>query len=247
MLKSSFEATYIMPYVHTPGNFQVLKKSISELIPLMDRLQVIIVECGLTPRIKDMNLKTDYIHIQSNIWNVGWMFNCGMKNSRTDKIFFGSFEYIPRMDLIKKILDDSPNGFILLQEGVSDTTMEDINNNKIPSPVPCPEEGITYMDKTTYSKIGGWDENILGDKLYNIQQRRNKMLVPIQSINGHNVIKLLIQVPMESKSEFEKSEKYYERLIKLDNDKLMSYIRSQGKKIGNMEKYSETELIEFDG
>ena len=93
-MKTFFEASYIMPYIHTPNNFKVLKKTINELYPVMDRVQILIVETGSYPKLKDMNLKTDYMFLESDIWNVGWMFNCGLQSTRSDKLFFGSFEYI---------------------------------------------------------------------------------------------------------------------------------------------------------
>lgn len=249
-MKTPFLCSYIIPYTHSPRNLKLLRYTLDDL-NRDPRIQKIIVETGSVPVLKNLDLKSDYIFVESKTWNVGWLFNCGSKLTKTNNLFFGSFEYLPRLEVIHSVIGNiDPNRHcVYLQDSMSELTKEQTDNRNIDQPhintQSYPHEGIVYYTREGFYMAGGWDENVFSKDLYIIQDKRNKCSVNIGQVNGSMVFKAFVDLPTLSDSMIDYSKKHLDKILKLDRDVTNNYLNIQSRNNGNYNKYAEKNIMEM--
>ena len=251
MSESFFKATYIIAYTHSNRNYKVLMDNLSQ-IHKNQNIQTIVVECGEIPVIENMDLKSKYIFLESDIYNLGWIFNIGASNASTSLMFFAENEAHPKIEIINAIIDNhGDRDCIYPQEHYYTLTPEetdsravdvDLNEHKKPSDL----RGITFLTRKGYDTVGGYDENVFNDDLWQLQDFKYKNRLNMGKVddsilvNFHTDNDLISNTPKEV---IEYSSKHTTRILSLDNKTLFSYIKAQSKKIANPYKYIKNKLM----
>tara|TARA_R110000772_G_scaffold5341_4_gene19190 strand:+ start:9609 stop:10355 length:747 start_codon:yes stop_codon:yes gene_type:complete len=247
-MKSSYRCTYIIPYTHSPNNLKLLR-SILDILNRDVSIQKIIVETGKIPVLKHIDLKSEYLFVESRMWNLGWLFNCGSKLSKTDHLFFGGFEHLPRIEVIHSVLNnpDDKRHCVYLQDSLIELTKEQTIKRQMDHTLPdikVPYEGIVYYTRKGFFSAGGWDENVFGKDLFIIQDKRNKCSVNVGQVNGSLTFKANVDLPNLSDVMLDYSTKHLDKILKLDKQVTVNYLSNQARYNGNYNKYREDPLME---
>lgn len=246
-MKTSFTCSYIIPYIHSIENLKLLRITLN-ILNRDPRIQKIVIETGEVSVLKHIDLKSEYKFIESDVWNVGWLYNCGTKIATTNHLIFGTFEYLPNIDIIYNIVnkkDDRPCVYLqdeLIQLSEEQTRVGVIDYNM--KGLKTPSHGIVYYTREGFHRVGGWDENVFGEDLYTIQDRRNASLLNIGQVNDMKTIKYNVDLPTIDNNIREYSKAYTNRILELDKEKVISYSEGQLKRICNYNKYSKISIME---
>lgn len=244
-MQTPYICSYIVPYYHTTENFKKLEYTIKTLSQ-DPRVQIILVETGNISKLDTMDIKVSYYFVESNTWNVGWLFNYGASKTSTSKLFFSSFQYVPRLDVIHSIIQNHQDRHcIYLQDSVIHLTKEQTESRQFDINLPkesIPYEGVYYYSKEGYFACGGYDENVFDRDLYNIQDHRNKSLITTGLVNGVTIFKLHVDLPKVPDELVEYSKQHSEKILKLDQNMMRNYIISQVKKKGSYSKYQNNDI-----
>tara|TARA_R110000772_G_scaffold2410_4_gene8521 strand:- start:20590 stop:21339 length:750 start_codon:yes stop_codon:yes gene_type:complete len=249
-MQTHFSCSYIIPYIHSPRNLKSLRSTIDTIIR-DPRIQVIVVETGPIPILKNIDLKGDYLFVEShNMWNVGWLFNCGSKLTKTDNLFFGSFEYVPRLEVIYNILKDVDENrhCVYSQDSIIPLTKEQMAKKQLDFSYPdlkIPYEGVIYYTRKGFQIVGGWDENVFGQDLYKIQDKRNKSMINVGVLNGSKTFKLNVDLPNLKAELIDYSTKHLQKILGQDKDIVRNYAIAQMKKNGNYHRLIEKNLMDI--
>jgi hypothetical protein len=247
-MKSPYICSYIIPYIHSPKNLKLLR-SILEVLNRDTRIQKIIVETGTTSVLKNLDLKGDFIFVESSGWNVGWLFNCGSKIAKSENLFFGSFEYLPRIEVISSVLANPADQrqCVYLQDSLIELSKEQTDNRQLDPKLPeikLAYEGIVFYTRDGFFMAGGWDENVYNKDLYVIQDKRNKCSVNVGQVNGALTFKTTVDLPIISETLTTYSTNHLNKVLNLDRDSTVNYLSSQSRRNGNYNKYLDKNIME---
>lgn len=245
-MQTPYLSSYVIPYYHSPQNLKNLKDSL-RILQQDPRMQIIIVESGKFPRIKNMELKTEYVFVESEIWNLGWLYNMGFRKTKTDILFFAEFSFLPRLDVIHNIIGThADRQCIYGQTNLIRLDKQQTSNKAFDFNLPSDEksiEGISFYTREGFMSCGGYDENVFGDDLYEIQDKRNRALLNIGIVNGSTIFKLDTDKPSIEDELLEYSKKHLDKVIGLDPNRMVNYMKSQSKKNGYSNKYKKLDLM----
>jgi hypothetical protein len=239
-MKSTFKASYIMPYYHTPKNFKFLKQNINELLKSPD-IQIIIVETGKKPVLSEYDLKSKHVFVESEKWNLGWLYNVGRKYATSDNLFFGEHKLRTKIEVLASLLNQNKdNEYVDVQEQTLIMSMEDIinNNYNLEGKLEI-NQRIHFYTSGGYEKAAGFDELVNDENLSYIQEKRNKIDLKKGMLNS--VTYFLDIDKMES---FDDS-KNKDKILQLEGQKLLNYMSVQRKKKGNIYKYQINDLTKI--
>lgn len=245
-MKTPFTCSYIIPYTHSSHNLKLLR----HVLGILDHdvnIQKIVVETGSVPHLNNMDLKSDYVFIESDIWNLGWLYNCGSKLSKTDNLFFGSFEFVPRIGVINTIVSSiDKSDCIYLQESIVNLDRDDSVNRKFDG-VGKKEKsdgvGIVYYTRNGFFKSGGWDENIFGKDVFTLQYKKNKCSVNMGQVSDVITFRYNVDLPHHKDSLTKYSKEHRDKIMNLDDGVLRNYINNQVRRNGNYSKYRTQPLM----
>lgn len=104
-MKGYFSHTLIIPFTYSKNNIKYLQKILKNK---PEYWEVIIVYLDEVNRIEYYNLNCDIIFFNSKKYNMGWMYNIGLKYSRTEKNVFCPLGKLFDYDFLgdKKIKDN---------------------------------------------------------------------------------------------------------------------------------------------
>ena len=245
-MQSSFICSYIISYTHSQKNLKILKENLNQIMR-DPRIQIIIVEMGNNSNLEDQDIRSKHVFLKTHVYNVGWAFNCGHRYATTDHLFFGDFKYLPNLELIHSILNDSSNRHcVYLQNSIGKMSKEQTENRQQQmnvKKVDSESTGIIYYSKDGIISVGGWDENVIGDDLYKLQNIRNTSMLNIAKVDNNTTIEFYVDTIPLNKELLEYSNKHLDKVSKLDKNKINNYSISQSKKIANSRKYEKIELM----
>jgi len=245
-MKSPFICSYIIAYTHSHRNLKILKDNLNQIIK-DHRIQIIIVEVGDNPHLQYHDLRSKHVFLESDTYNLGWIFNCGHRYATTDHLFFSDLKYHPKLEVIHSILNDGGERHcIYLQDSIGEMTQEQTDgrqNQMGIKTIPSDNRGIVYYTKDGILTVGGFDENVFGDDFWKLQEKRNKAVLNVGKVNGNGTVQFYTDgIPLNGEL-IEYSSKHYEKVSDLDPQRMVSYIRGQQKKIANPLKYKKIELM----
>ena len=245
-MKNHYSSSYIITYIHSKRNLNVLKHNINQLLK-NPKIEIIVVEAGKNPMIKNLDLKSKYVFAETNVYNVGWLFNLGARKATTKHLFFGDNSILPNMDFIINIINQ-PTGHecVYAQTEIIELDQTTTDNKQYNYDLPSKKSiigGLCYYTFDGFYKVGMWDENIYDKDLYSFQDKKNHLLIKLGKSENTKGIKFLLDSARISDDIKENSNKYFDKVSKLDETKLITYIRSQQKKSANIYKYKSTEIM----
>jgi len=236
---TNFKASYIMPYWHEDHNLRFLKNNINQLLSYPD-IEIVVVEVGPVSKLKNLDMKSKVVFLQSNTWDLGWAFNCGVKHTSSSNIFFGSFEVLPDVNTIKNQLKEKENyDLIILQDGAKLADKNYITNKQTTKELSS-STGVYFFDYKSISAVSGWDENLSGDQLYLFQKHKSFELLNVKIVEDTSCVILPVSIPEDNKKD-----EIFEKIIDLKQDKLKLYLNKQNKKITNPNKYRKIPLLKY--
>lgn len=236
---TNFKSSYIIPYFHSDINLKLLKNNLNQLLK-DTKIEVVIVELGENSVLKNLDMKSKVVHLKTKKWDLAWAFNCGVKHISSQNIFFGSFEFLPNLQLLNRVLDTKGDfQGCILQSKIKLADKNYLKTKKTGEEIDSPG-GIYFFNYTAINKVSGWDENLSGDSLYLFQNFKMEKLLNFNQFEDSSVIKLPVNIPDtdENKDHLEKVKNY-------NTDKLKKYLQLQNKKIADLHKYRENTLLEY--
>lgn len=84
-MKEHFSYTLIIPFIYSKNNIKYLQ---NQLKNKPNHWEVIIVYLDKLNRLEHYNLNCEILFFNSKRYNLGWMYNVGIKYSRSEKIVF---------------------------------------------------------------------------------------------------------------------------------------------------------------
>lgn len=240
--------SYVLPYFHSPRNLKILR-SIIDVLGRDPRVQIIIVETGEYSRLNHVDLKATHVFVPSNTWNVGWLFNCGFIKTKTDHLFFGSMEYLPRLEVIHSIMKDKDNDkrhCVYLQDKIIRLDKQQTDRRQLDSNDPGEEashEGITYYTRDGYFIAGGWDENVYGKDLYDVQDKRNKSSVNVGRAKDASTFNVFMDLPLIEDKMLEYSKQHKDKIMGLEKNVTINYLKVQSRHNANFNKYFDIGVL----
>jgi hypothetical protein len=238
-MMTNFKSSYIIPYFHSDINLKLLKNNLNQLLK-DTKIEVLIVELGENSVLKNLDMKSKVIHLETKKWDLAWAFNSGVKYITTEKIFFGSFEFLPNLQLINRVIDSEENfKGCILQSKIKLADKNFLKNKKTGEEINSPG-GIYFFNYTAINEVSGWDENLSGDSLYLLQNFKMEKLLKFKQFEDSSVIKLPVNIP-----ETDENKDHLEKVKNYNTDKLKKYLQLQNKKIADLHKYRENTLLEY--
>jgi hypothetical protein len=235
-----------MTYIHSKRNLNILKHNINQLL-VDPRIEIIVVEAGKNSMLKDLDLKCKYVFTQTDTFNVGWLFNIGARRATTNKLFFAESSIFPKMEFITSIVrKPTEHECIYGQSDIIELDAQATDSKKYNYDMPSKQDTLSGLHYYTYEgfyKVGTWDENLYGKDLYSFQDKKNVLLLKLGKVDNTKIIKFTLDVPSVDEEQQEASTKHYDKVTSVDQDKIMSYIRSQVKKSSNIHKYEKVEIM----
>ena len=248
---SVYTCSFIIPYIHTPKNFLLLQKNLNNLFK-NPAIQVIVVETGKVPRANYQDIPATYVFVESDIYNLGWLYNVGARYAHTNNLFFGDNSYISGAEIVQAVLNNKQDAHaVYLQDSIvrlneHQSTSGQFDINLMPNEET--KEGVWYYTKEGFIACGGWDENVVGEDLFTIQDRRNKSMLRVGELSKSKGIQYSID-RFEETEDYRKlkdySTKHLEKILQLEQPQMVAYMRGQSKKNGYIYKYSKKELMEI--
>jgi hypothetical protein len=246
-MKSIFLCTYIIAYTHSDRNFKILKNNL-EVLTKDPRTQIIVIEASKNPNLKYLDLKAEYVHLKTDTYNLGWIFNIGFKHAKSDKIFFGDNKYHPNISIMGNVIQGYGNrDMIYCQSSLIKLNKEETDNRNAAnkSPVDANKSGIIFFTREGYLKCGGFDENVFGQDFWDILIKKTENIILTGVVNNVSTIELTTDdIPINGEL-LEYSSKHLKRVMVLDTQGVTNYIKAQFKKIGNYHKYDKIDVL-FD-
>lgn len=245
-MESYYTCSYIITYVHSKRNLNILKHNINHLLN-DPRIEIIVVEAGKNAMLKNMDLKCKYIFVESDRYNVGWMFNIGAKKASTKYLFFGENCILPKMEFIVNVVRNPTDHECVYAQSDIIQLDEDATNKKNYNyemhGTPDKINGMHYYTFEGFNKVGMWDENIYGKDLYSFQDKKNNLLLKLGKVDDSKLIKFSLDTPPFSDGVRESATKHYDKISTLDQNKMLNYIRLQVRKFSNPHRFTKTEIM----
>ena len=225
--------SYIVPYFHSYHNIKLLKRIVREVINIPGS-EVIIIECGEKSELKSVDFPARIEFVNSNTYNLGWLYNIGQYLATKDKFFFGDFRYFPSFNLIKAVLENNTHECLYIQSKViklnrEETLAQKLNPGKSNSSQNI-SEGVIYCTRSGYDKVGGFDENLFGVDMYKLHEHKAKTFLTAGQVSEGITYEYITDLPVDSENIKQSSENHLKRIIQLDDQKLLNYMRVQHKK-----------------
>lgn len=167
--------TYIIPFRYRQDRIIPLRRIIDWLSGFQG-VEIIIVEQDKHSKISNLSLRANHIFIESNLpFNKSWAFNVGLKRSKSPIVICADADFIMNPnDMIEclRVLDSCecviPTSNIVgltPQESVGDVNnILSIKRDGVKSNM---TNGMVIFKKDALYKIGGWNEDFLGNGFEN--------------------------------------------------------------------------------
>lgn len=245
-MKTSYICSYIIPYVHSRRNLNILKYNINVLLqnPL---IEIIVVETGKNSYLKNLDMKSKHIFVESDLWNLGWLYNIGARNASTDKLFFGEMSLVPNINTIMAVLQkNTEHGCLYIQDKIAQLDQQQTDQKILPEDMEGedkPSHGIVFYKHEDFYKVGTWDEFVVGSDIYILQDKKNLTLISSGKINGVKTFVFATDKPSITDEELERSSKHLEKVMAAEPQSLHKYAISNTKKSANIHKYEQMELM----
>lgn len=245
-METNYSCSYILPYIHSKRNLNVLKHNINQLLA-DPRIEIIVVECGKNPMLKNIDMRCKHMFVESETYNVGWLFNLGVLKATTKQLFFAENSILPKMEFVVNIVrNPTDHECIYAQTEIIELSHEDTDRKNYNNDMPSKQDsigGLYYYTLDGFNKVGKWDENIFGRDMYSFQDKKNNLFVKLGKAENSKSIKFTIDIPTLTEDNKTSSDNYYDKLSKIEQGKLVSYIRTQTRKSANVHKYVKSKLM----
>jgi glycosyltransferase involved in cell wall biosynthesis len=162
--------TYVIPFRYRHDRIIPLKRVIDWLSGFQG-IEVLLIEQDKHSKIEHLNLRVIHHFINNDgPFNKGWAFNYALKRAKSNFIIFGDADFVmDPNDLIQAlktletcdcVIPTSNIVSLSYPESVGD--MPTIFSIKRPGFKSSMTNGISLFTKSAISKIGGWNEDLLG-------------------------------------------------------------------------------------
>lgn len=237
--------TYIIPFRYRQDRIIPLRRIIDWLSGFQG-VEIIIVEQDKHSKISNLSLRANHIFIESDLpFNKSWAFNVGLKRSQSPIIICADADFIMNPDDIisslrtlescECVIPTSNIISLTQQESVGDLkNILNIKRNGFKSDM---SNGIVIFKKEALYKIGGWNEDFLGNGFENkFQDKKITNLLSYRQMEYtgyhfyHNPDKFDFNLQQRNQQIMD----FYKDS---DMNKLNQHIQMTIGKIGNMNKY----------
>lgn len=241
-MKKNYDFSVIIPYYHGRDNLMLLKDGLSKLYKY-PRVEIIVVEIGLTPTINFDDIAGKYYFLKSDVFNLAWAHNYGSKMATTDHLVFGEFNMKVNLEvMVSTYRNSNATECVILQNMLYNVSVEENRSNKIDesrgSKAKYLCDGWIMISRDSLNKIGGWDENMVGQDLYHFQTIKMNKMLKMTQVENVTTFRYDLENPYVYRElDVDSSAKLLGKLMKQDDTKLMRYIRVQYEKFAKKNKY----------
>lgn len=238
-MKNSFLCSYIIPFIYSPQNLKLLKRNIQELVK-NPNIEIIIAETGKNSFLKNLDIKAKTIFVESNTWNVSWLYNIGAKYATTDKLIFGEFSLVPNITFVQNVITNDTHDCILGQSHIVYLNEKDSKSFKYPKVDGTEDKlnGVYYYTREAFSEIGYFDENVYGKDVYVLQNKKNDFIktgLAETKTYKHIVDNIIV----------ENTSEYLNKILGLSTEQMKKYISGQMRKFCDKNKYTIDKTLEY--
>ncbi len=167
--------TYVIPFRYSRDRIIPLRRTV-EWLSGFQGIEVLIVEQDKVSKISEMNFKARHIFVESDApFNKGWAYNIAIRRTNSNVLVFGDADFIMNPnDMIEGL--KALENFDCVIPTKSITRLNQMETNADLSHIftikredfklnMC--DGMSMFKRDTIQKIGGWNEDILGNGYVN--------------------------------------------------------------------------------
>lgn len=240
---NTYSFTYVISYRHRIDRFNNLKR-VLDWINGFGGVDVILVEQDTHSKISHLNLKARQVFLKSDKpYNKYWAFNVAAKMAKTNIVIFGdsqtiiepkyfieSIQKIEKFDFVNpfnKTINILPN-----QSGLQMNDLFKIEQNEAKNSI-C--ENISIFRKDALKKIGGWNEDFIGEGEHEFMSKKVKEFLNWVEEDNKGYRFFYEEEPNIKIKE--NNIKLLQSLVNLSKDDLTRSINMSLQKIGMINKY----------
>jgi glycosyltransferase involved in cell wall biosynthesis len=167
--------TYVIPFRYSRDRILPLRRTI-EWLSGFQGIEVLIVEQDKVSKIAEMNLKARHIFLESDApFNKGWAYNVALRRTTSNVLVFGDADFIMNPNEMIEGLK-SLEFFDCIIPTKSISRLNNMESNADLSQIFTIKreefkfnlcDGMSMFKRETIQKIGGWNEDILGNGYVN--------------------------------------------------------------------------------
>lgn len=184
--------TYIVPFRYQPDRIIPFKRAI-EWISGFGGIEIVVVEQDKNSKLSNLAFKGQHIFVESELpFNKAWSYNIALRRTNSQVLVFADADFIMNPnELIEslRMLETADcviptSNIIKLNPQETHLDLMSIFNIKRMSPKPNMTDGISIFKRSAIEKIGGWNEDILGNGFANrFQDLKIKRMLNVRQMN----------------------------------------------------------------
>jgi hypothetical protein len=236
--------TYVIPFRYSQDRILPLKRVV-EWLSGFQGIEILIIEQDKHSKLENMNMKANVIFCESELpFNKAWAYNVALRRSISPILIFGDADFIMNpnelieglktLEFFDCVLPVSNIIRLTPQESSMDSgSILRIQRKELPGNI---SDGISIFKRDAIQKVGGWNEDILGNGFCNkFQDLKIKKMLNYKILNCSGYSLFHRQSPFDQNL-FDRNKQIYDYYCQ-DSSDLNLHINTTVPKSGFKNKY----------